>query len=188
MKATLHTTVRNYSRFPIDIVWENAKDLEHVAFLHAKTNKAFYLLHVGKEPGSNFEYDIMIYRTVRRFFFLTFHTFGFRKIVSQYQIPQMEYVPLLGMTTALNSMLISTTNHETPTLLLDEIVMEVPRHLRFLKNYLVKALQRHTAIQCREDEPFRERRALLKAKDIKLPFSIFSESQWTELCGQFKEG
>jgi hypothetical protein len=187
MKSILHTTLRNYSKFPIDIVWENAQDLEHVAYLHAHTNQSFKLLHIDKESGSSFEYDMMIYRTVRRFFFFTFHTFGFRKIISRYNIHQMEYIPLFGMTTALNSLLISTGNPETPTMLLDEVVMELPGALSFLRNYFTKALKRHTAIQCGEDESFRERRDLLKTKGIKLPFSLFNDSHWNELCGKFKE-
>ncbi len=184
-KSQLHTEVRNYSRYSIDLVWDNAKDLEHVAYLHSNTNKEFKLLYVGQDPTGKHEYDVMIYRTKRRFYFLNFETFGFRRIMSKYQIHQLEYIPLLGITTALNSLLYRTNESEHPTLMLDEVIMEMPMFLAPLKGYFAHALKRHTTIQCSEDEPFRARRLQLKEKNIFFPFSIFNKSQWSELTSQF---
>ncbi len=184
-KTLLQTEVKNFSRHAIDFVWENAKDLEHVAFLHANTNKAFKLLFVGSSKKSDHEYDVMVYRTKRRFYFLSFETFGFRKIVDTYQIHQIEYIPLLGITSALNSLLFRTSESNYPTLMLDEVVMEMPFWLAPLKPYFSRALKRHTAIQCSEDEPFRERRSVLKNRGIELPFSIFNQTQYSELTSLF---
>jgi hypothetical protein len=38
---TFDVILRNRSHYPIDIVWENAQDLEHVPYLHRATNSAF---------------------------------------------------------------------------------------------------------------------------------------------------
>jgi hypothetical protein len=186
-KFTIHTVVKNYSRFPIERVWENAKDLEHVAFLHSNTNREFHLLYCGKDKNSPFEYDIMVYRAVRKFFFLRFNAFGFRRIIQNYQINQVEYVPALGITSALNSLLHPSDKIGYKTLMMDEIVMEVPRPIFWMKNRMIGALRRHTAIQCSEDEPFRERRVELHQRKIDLPFSVFNESAWTHLTSQFTE-
>jgi hypothetical protein len=185
--SIIHTQVENLSRYPVDIVWENAKDLEHVGFLHGRTNKFFNLLHVEQDPTGAHEYSLMIFRTLRRFHFLSFDTFGFRKIVSRYNIHQMEYIPILRTTIALNSVLRPNPDPKFPTLMIDEVVMEVPFFLAPFKNYLIRALKRHTAIQCSEDEPFRERRQLLKEKGIHFPFSIFNPSQFSHLTQKFKE-
>jgi hypothetical protein len=180
--------IKNRSRFPIDIVWENAQDLEHVAFLHSRTNKEFHLLYAGKGKDSAFEYDIMIYRAKRRLlYFFSFQSFGFRKIIADYNIRQVEYIPLFGTTSSLNSLLFKTDDPEYPTLMLDEVVMEVPWVLVLLKGLVIRLLRRHTRIQCSEDEPFRERRALLRLKGIKLPYRIFNESAWERLCLKFEE-
>ena len=185
--ATIHTVIKNYSRYPRDIVWENAQDIEHVSCLHSRTNKSFDLLYAGKESGSRYQYDTLIYKTTRRVYFLTIHTFGFRRILSDYHIQQIEHIPLLGVTSALNSLLRETENSEYPTMLLDEVVMEVPPIMAWFKKYIIKSLQRHTAIQCQEDETFRERRFLLQQKEIKLPFRIFNQSTYSLLCAQFRE-
>jgi hypothetical protein len=184
---TIHTVIRNYSRFPIDKVWENAKDLEHVAFLHSNTNKEFHLLYNGKEKNSPFEYDILVYRARRKLFFLSFTAFGFRRIIQDHQINQVEYIPLLRITSALNSLLHPSDKPDFKTLMMDEIVMEIPKPLSWLKNYFIRALRRHTAIQCSEDEPFRERRVEIGKRKITLPFSLFNESAWTRLTNQFAE-
>lgn len=180
-----HFVVENKSRYAIERVWENAQDLEHVGFLHANTNKSFTLLHTEKYPGSSREYDVMVYRSVRRFFFWGMQSVGFRRVVADNHIHQVEYIPLLGVTSALNSLLYSTGDQEFPTLMRDEIVMEVPRWMKPLKNYFGRALRRHTRIQCAEDEPFRQRRAELASRGINLPYRIFFEPKYQELKQKF---
>lgn len=186
MKTKFSAQIKNYSRYSIDLVWENAKDLEHVAYLHSRTNKAFHLLFVGKFSENDHEYDVMVYRTRRKFRFLTFETFGFRKISATYNIHQMEYIPLLGITSCLNSLLYKTNDQAHPTLMLDEVVWEIPVWLSPLKNYFINALKRHTKLQCEEDEPFRERRKELKERSIKMPLSIFNLSKLEEMSALFR--
>lgn len=186
MKSKFSAQIKNYSRYSIDLVWENAKDLEHVAYLHSRTNKQFHLLFAGKFSENEQEYDVLVYRTRRRFHFLTFETFGFRKIIANHNIHQLEYIPLLGITSCLNSLLFPTGNEELPTLMLDEVVWEVPAWMTPFKNYLIGALKRHTKLQCAEDEPFRARRRDLAERSIKLPFSIFNTSKLTELSQHFR--
>lgn len=185
MKINFSAQIKNFSRYDIDLVWENAKDLEHVAYLHARTNKRFTLLFSGKMSEREHEYDVMVYRTQRKFHFLTFETFGFRKIVDKYNIHQLEYIPLLGITSCLNSLLFRTGDAEKPTLMLDEVVWEMPSWFSPLKRYFANALRRHTKLQCEEDEPFRARRKELADRNIKLPMSVFAKSQLETLSTMF---
>ena len=188
MKTTLlKTRIKNLSRYSIDIVWENAKDLEHIAYLHGKTNKFFQLMYVGSDPIGPQEYDVLIYRSVRKLFFLRINTFGFRRIISEYNIHQVEYIPLLGVTSALNSLLFRGGDSEFPTVMVDEVVMEMPTWMGFLKPYFKRAVKRHAAIQCQEDETFRERRQVLKKRGINLPFSLFNKSQSDKITKNFTD-
>lgn len=183
---SIRIVLKNYSKFPIDTVWENAKDLEHVGFLHSNTNAFFQLLHVEKSKDSPHEYDTMVYRTVRKLKFLRFNGSGFRKIISEFNIRQVEYVPFLKIYTCLNSLLFVNPNPNYPTVMVDEVVLIVPWYLGFLSEFFRKSLLRHTRIQCLEDEPFRARRTLLKSKGIKLPFSLFNQTFLEEIAPQFQ--
>lgn len=183
----IRTVVENKSRYGIDFVWENAQDLEHVAYLHGNTNSSFELLHVEKVPTSPWQYKVMVYRGVRKLFFLRFQAFGFRTIISDNNLHQVEHIPLLRIRSALNSMLVATGDPEFPTLMRDEVVMEVPWYMAPLKNYLQRALKRHASIQCQEDEPFRARRTELKRRGVNLPYRIFFESTYERLTARFQE-
>ncbi len=183
---SIRVVLKNYSKYPIDTVWENAKDLEHVGYLHSNTNAFFQLLHVEKGKDCPHEYETMIYRTVRKLKFLRFSGSGFRKIISKYNIRQLEYVPLLKMHTCLNSLLFSNPDPNFPTLMVDEVVLVVPWYMGFLSGFFKKSLQRHTRIQCQEDEPFRERRVLLKNKGIQFPYSVFHQPFWEQIASQFE--
>lgn len=185
-KISFRTVVENKSRYEIDLVWENAKDLEHVGFLHRNTNAAFKLMAVEKQKYSTHEYDQMFYRTTRKMFFFRFQTTGYRKIIQKYNLQQIEYIPLFGITTCLNSLLFPSADKAFPTRMVDEVVMEIPWVLKPLVAYFRKALKRHTAIQCQEDEPFRARRKLLHERGIVFPFSIFNEPQFKTLAQQFE--
>jgi len=189
MKLTiLHTVVKNYSRYPIDIVWENAQDLEHVAWLHQKTNKAFTLLNTTRHPDSPFEYETMSYCAVRRLpLGASAKTWGMRRIVGKYNIQQLENIPLLGITSMLNSILRKSGRSDFPTEMVDEVVMEIPVWMAPFKSAIIKRLNRHAKIQCAEDEPFRERRQQLLERGIRLPFRIYNESVASRISGTFKE-
>ena len=95
MKHTIRTVIKNWSKYSRDLVWKNALDLEHVTVLHPHTNAEFHLL--GAFPEGSEAYETMVYRSKRRWFFLRINTFGFRKVVSSYQLWQMEYLPIFGM-------------------------------------------------------------------------------------------
>lgn len=177
----VRTVVENRSRFPIEVVWENAQDLEHVGFLHANTNRAFELMHHARAPGSQFTYDTMVYRSKRKLFCFSISSFGFRRIVDTYNLHQVEHIPLLGITSFLNSQLVPTGDAEFPTLMRDEVIMEVPRILYPMRKYLAAALKRHATIQCAEDEPFRARRTELARRGIHMPYRIFFESTYEKL-------
>ena len=113
--------------------------------------------------------------------------FGFRRIVADYQIRQIERLPALGVRSALNSMLLESGDPERPTLMVDEVVMEVPRLLAPLKGYILRSLARHAATQCAEDEPFRARRWELRQRGIGLPFRIFGVAVEETLMQHFRE-
>ena len=185
-KFRLHLNLENRSRFPIDIVWENAKDLEHVATLHRKTNKAFELLYVGRESQLH-EYDVMFYQSLRRLVIFPLHSFGFRKIQSVYNLVQIECIPLLGLTVVLNSLLKPLDNLDYPTQLVDEVVIEGPFWMKFFSPLIARSLRRHTQIQCQEDESYRERRNELVQRGIRLPYRLYSSSRMERISALFKE-
>jgi hypothetical protein len=183
---TFRVICRNYSRYARGIVWENAQDLEHVTYLHRRTNAAFRILGVTKIPGSAFEYDTFAYESTRKVLSLfRVKSFGFRRIVRPYQMHQTETIPIFGVTSALNSLLLETGDPARPTLLLDEVVVTVRGPLQWFEGFLRKSLQRHAAIQCAEDEPFRERRTQIAERGIKLPYTLLREPVETTLTSQF---
>lgn len=170
-KPILHTIIQNKSNFPIFCVWENAKDLEHVSTLHSKTNNQFELLFVDKNEEHG--YETMIFRTIRKFFFISIFSFGFRKIIKTNQIYQVELIPLLRMRIVLNSNLKESENNTT--LMVDEVLIFAPTFFSLFKRPIEKYLKRHTHIQCQEDEPFRERRKWLKEKGVDLPYQVLRQ-------------
>jgi hypothetical protein len=182
----LQTVIENYSRYPIDIVWENAQDLEHVAFLHRKTNHSFEVVHVERHPLSTRAYDTMIYRSIRRLGPFLVKTHGFRRIISDYRLHQIESLPWIGVTSALSSNLVPTGDPRFPTLLRDEVVMEIPRLLYWARHRIVASLARHARIQCEEDEPYRERRQTLRERGIRMPYRLFFETSYERLSRHFE--
>lgn len=174
-RVQFHYVIKNYSRYSIDAVWENAQDLEHVSRLHSRTNRFFEILGVNSKGVR--PYDAMTFRTQRRLFCFGLPTIGYREIFRDYQLQQIEYIPFLGIKVVLNSVLKRSKNPDFLTELCDEVVIEVPFYFSFLKGYFLKSLKRHTRIQCEEDEPFRERRKVLADRGIRLPFSLFSTPQ-----------
>ncbi len=170
-------TCYNHSNYDIDLVWENAQDLEHVACLHGKTNYTFQLVNVIKDQNNNFLYDSLSFIVVRKLLgFIPITTFGFRKIISKYEIHQLEISPFIGVTTFLNSRVSISTNSNFKTQMIDTLTISIPFVFKPLRNILQSILNRHTKIQCFEDESFRQRRQLLLEKGIKLPLRFFNTS------------
>ncbi len=183
---TIRTVLRNYSRHAPETVWENAQDLEHVAFLHGDTNKGFRLLYAAAAPGSRHVYDVLVYSSRRSLYGLGLESFGFRRIVADFNIHQLEQIPTLKITTALNSLIFPSDRPEYRTLLLDEVVLQVPGPMRWLEGRIIRSLRRHTAIQCEQDETFRQRREQLGERGIRLPFSLFNQALYDELTSRFQ--
>jgi hypothetical protein len=172
-----HTT-KNLSDYHIDFVWENAQDLEHVACLHRRTNYDFELLSVDSDETSRFPYRSLSFRTKRKILgFIPVSTFGFRKIIDKYLIYQIEYVPLLRTTTVLKSTLTQSPIDPSKTLMLDHVFVNLPNFLRPIARFIPAQLDRHTRLQCEEDEGFRSRRVELDSRGIKLPLSLFGKSK-----------
>ena len=174
-------TIKNRSAWPIDIVWENAQDLEHVAFLHRSTNYRFRVLDVEARPDGAFPYDRMAYQGLRRLFgFLPVSTFGFRRVLGPYEIRQIDISPLLGISTALRSTLERDPEDPGKTILVDEVEVSAPALLSPFRAWIEASLRRHARIQCAEDEAFRARRHALRERGIPLPFSVLNRSLWEE--------
>jgi len=182
-----HTT-KNLSEYHIDFVWENAQDLEHVACLHRRTNYDFELLSVDRDESNHFPYRSLSFRTKRKVLgFIPVSTFGFRKIIDKYLIYQIEYIPLLHTTTVLKSTLIEFPADPSKTLMLDHVLVNLPSFLRPIAWLIPANLDRHTRLQCEEDEGFRCRRLELDSRGIKLPISLFGKSMLDEAIAAFEK-
>jgi hypothetical protein len=182
---TLKTIIRNKSAWPIDVVWENAQDLEHVATLHGRTNYSFQLLDVRRSKDARLPYESLIFAATRRMFgLLPVTSFGFRRIVGEHEIWQMDVSPLLRLTTALRSTLERDPEDPEKTILVDYVTITVPSALKPLGGLIVKALERHTRLQCEEDETFRARRVELKKRGINLRPSILATPAWERDFGR----
>jgi hypothetical protein len=177
-RRTVRIEIANESAWPIDIVWENAQDLEHVATLHRGTNDAFEILEI--RPGRDGQpYESMTFLVKRRLFgVLPVVTFGVRRIVGFGEIRQVDLTPTFGVSTALWSSLERHPDDPSRTILRDRIEISVPRLLRPFVGVFEAALRRHTRRQCEEDETFRARRHELRERGIHLPYSLLGRPLW----------
>lgn len=164
----------NISNYSMDLVWENAQDMEHVGTLHDNTNIDFKIINMSKSKNSEFLYDQLSYYAVRKFLgFLPIQSFGYRKIISKFKIIQSEFSPLLKINTRLIST-IEPHKQKNKCYMIDYVEVKVPWYGFFLKNFLTNAIKRHAKIQCMEDESFRERRKVLKERNINLRMTLFN--------------
>lgn len=181
-------TLRNHSRYPIDIVWENAQDLEHVPYLHRATNSAFWMLYAEPDPTGRHPYQSMVFMVRRKMLgFLPVTSFGIRRIAGEREIWQMERNPLLRVETRLRSTLERNRDNPSHTDLVDYVRVSVPAPLARLETKLGDALRRHTRIQCEQDESFRARRLELRERGIDLPLSLFNKPAWDEVFADLQE-
>ena len=178
-RFTYRTEIRNVSAWPLEIVWENAQDLEHVATLHRRTNYAFELLDVEPSRDGATPYVAMTFMVKRKLFgLLPIVNFGFRRIVGPGEIRQIDVNPTLGVTTALWSSLERHPDDARKTILVDRLEITMPWILRPFAGLFDAALRRHTRLQCLEDERFRARRHELRERGIDLPFTLLNRSLW----------
>lgn len=178
-RYTYRTEIRNVSAWPIEIVWENAQDLEHVATLHRTTNYGFEILEMRPGRDGQSPYESMTFMVKRRLFgVLPIVNFGVRRIVAFGEIRQVDVNPTFGVTTALWSSLERHPEDPSRTILVDRLEISMPRLLRPFVGVFEAALKRHTRRQCAEDETFRARRHELRERGIHLPFSLLNPSLW----------
>ena len=176
---TFEVVCRNRSAYPIDAVWENAQDLEHVACLHARTNWSFKLIHCVPCSDGRYPYDTLVFSATRKLAgFIPMSSVGVRRIVGPYEIWQVEFNPLMRVTTRLRSTLERDPDEPERTKMIDYVQMTVPVVFKALEGYLREALRRHTRVQCAEDEEFRARRQELLARGIRPPVSLFNLPLW----------
>lgn len=71
----------------------------------SNTNAAFRLLAVTRADDSPHEYDTRRYEATRKVKRFRLKAFGFRPIVAGFNLPQVEVIPALGVTSALDSLL-----------------------------------------------------------------------------------
>lgn len=183
-RYTYRMEIRNPSAWPVEFVWENAQDLEHVATLHRRTNSSFELLDVRPAPGGDAPYESMIFMVRRRLFgVLPIMTFGFRRIVGPLTIQQIDINPAFGVTTALTFTLERDPADASRSVLVDRLEISMPRILKPFARFFDAALRRHTRLQCAEDESFRARRHELRQRGIHLPVSVLRSSLWDRTFG-----
>jgi hypothetical protein len=184
-RFTFRTEIRNVSAWPIEIVWENAQDLEHVAILHRRTNYGFELLDVTPARHGWAPYESMIFMVKRKLFgVVPIVNFGFRRIVGPREIWQVDINPTFNVTTALWSTLERHPADPARTVLVDRLEITGPRIMRPFVRLFERALRRHTRMQCLEDESFRARRFELRQRGIDLPPSILNQSFWERTFGR----
>ena len=177
---TFDVVSANTSRYPIDLVWENAQDLEHVPYLHRATNSAFWMLYAEPDPTGRHPYQSMVFMVRQDAWLPSCHILGVRRIAGEREIWQMERNPLLRVETRLRSTLERNRDNPEYTDLVDYVRVTVPSALRPLETLLAAALRRHTRIQCDQDESFRARRLELRERGIDLPLSLFNGPAWDE--------
>ncbi|MDA8855621.1 hypothetical protein N9I82_00670 [Alphaproteobacteria bacterium] len=174
---TCQVTAKNFSDYSMDLVWENAQDMEHVGTLHSNTNIAFEIISVEKSDDKKFLYRQLAYSATRKVFgFIPMKTFGYRKIIKKYYLVQVEFNPLLNIRSELLSTILPHPNDEQKCIMVDHVSINIPWWLLPLKNVMSRAILRHAKTQCEEDEDFRARRKVLLDKKINIPPSLFNES------------
>jgi len=174
---TFQVTSTNASDYSMDLVWENAQDMEHVGTLHSNTNIAFELISVEKSDDKTFLYKQLAYSATRKVFgFIPMKTFGYRKIIKKFYLVQVEFNPLLNIRTELLSTIQPHPHDEQKCIMVDHVDINAPWWLMPLRKIMSKAILRHAKTQCDEDEDFRARRKVLLDKKINIPPSLFNES------------
>ena len=184
-RFTFRMEIRNVSAWPIEIVWENAQDLEHVAILHRRTNYGFELLDVQHARDGWAPYESMIFMVKRRLFgIIPIVNFGFRRIVGPHEIWQVDVNPTFDVSSALRSTFEPHPADPGKTVLVDRLEITGPRVMRPFVRFFKAALRRHTRLQCLEDESFRARRFELRERGINPPPSILNQSLWERTFGR----
>jgi hypothetical protein len=171
--------LRNESQYSQEIVWENAQDVEHVATLHPTTNEWFRIFHhtrnSSRQIGS--QYDDLVFLSRRRLAkIFKVSSVGVRKLVSKYNIQQVEYSPQLRIYTVLDSKIEEHPTDPDGSILHDSVRVYGPRWYRLVSSRIRKELVFHAKQQCIEDETFRSRRFELTQRNVNFPYRLLDSS------------
>jgi len=183
---SIRCTITNRSDYPIDFVWENAQDMEHIGFLHRNTNFDFSIVDLEPDLSNKFLYQSLSYLVKRKMLgFLPLNTFGHRKIISKYELWQVEYCPFLGISTFLRSTLKANSKNPDHTDMIDYVEIFTPSIYKYFGPIFTWSLKRHARKQCLEDEPFRMRRKELYDRNLNIPPSILQKTIWEKVTNNY---
>tara|TARA_Y100001970_G_C14083926_1_gene776233 strand:- start:107 stop:640 length:534 start_codon:yes stop_codon:yes gene_type:complete len=166
MFFNLSINCKQYTDYPQQDCWEIAQDMEHIDFLHKKTNLKIFFdeIEFNKNPNINRLYNKIKYRVIRKiFFFFKIKVEGYREINNDYEILQNE--KFLFFNVNLNSKTLFDDN-ENKTVLDDTFSIRLPIIFYPLKKIFEMAITKHIKSQFLEDEDYRKRVHELRKRGI----------------------
>jgi len=162
----LNIDYKQYTDFAQQDSWEIAQDMEHIDFLHKKTNFKinFEEIEFNKNANINKIYNKIKYNVIRKiFFFFKIKVDGFREIRNDYEILQSEKFLFL------NVKLISKTlfdDEKNKTVLHDRFKIKLPIIFYPFKKIFEISIIKHIKSQFEEDEVYRKRVHELRKRGI----------------------
>ena len=162
----LNINCKQYTSFPHQDSWEIAQDMEHIDFLHKKTNLKinFEKLELNNNPNINRLYNSIKYNVIRKiFFFFKIKVDGYREINNDYEILQKE--KFLFFEVQLNSKTLFDES-KNKTVLDDTFKIKLPILFFPFKKFFEIAIIKHIKSQFLEDEIYRKRVHELRKRGI----------------------
>ena len=166
MFFNLHINCKQYTKFPHQDSWEIAQDMEHIDYLHKKTNFKinFEEIELNKNPNINRMYNKIKYNVIRKiFFFFKVKVNGKREIINDYEIIQSEKFFFFNV--KLNSKTLFDEN-KNQTILDDTFTIKLPFIFFPFKKIFEIAIIKHIKSQFLEDEVYRKRIHELRSRGI----------------------
>lgn len=166
MKCSLIFDYKQYTNFNHQQSWIIAQDMEHIDYLHKKTNFKinFNQIELNKNLNVNKLYSFISYNVIRKiFFFFKIRVKGWRKIDKEFEILQQEKFLFFEVN------LISKTTYDeksNKTCLHDSFDIKLPIFLYPFKTIFKFAIIKHIKSQFLEDEIYRKRIQELKERGI----------------------
>ena len=162
----LNINCKQYTKYPQQDSWEIAQDMEHIDFLHRKTNLKinFEDIEFNKNPNINRIYNKIKYNVIRKiFFFFKLKVDGYREINNDYEIIQNE--KFLFLNVKLNSKTLYDED-KNQTVLDDTFTIKLPIIFFPFKGIFKIAIIKHIKSQFQEDEIYRKRIHELRKRGI----------------------
>lgn len=175
MFFNLNINCKQYTNFPQQDSWEIAQDMEHIDYLHKKTNLKinFEEIEINKNPNINRMYNRIKYSVIRKiFFFFKIKVKGQRKIINDYEILQEE--KFLFFNVVLNSKTLFDES-KNQTILDDTFVIKLPIIAFPFKKFFEIAIIKHIKSQFSEDEIYRKRIHELRSRGIHKKYNFLSK-------------